>query len=130
MAGRWYGWASAFTFQDVSSDEARDGLLYARFAHEERLSLAELARRNFVSDSLVSRRIQQAKRELFGRDDLADRTIYYRLATMRRLGRRRCQHPVCRRPLSVGAHGNQRYCEVHGRAVWRTWRSRHDKLAA
>jgi hypothetical protein len=119
-----YAWSLRLSDLDVSSDHGREGLYYAQELARGQATGAELATSDSTSTGTIYRRIRQMKLEVFGRDDLSERTMRYRVQIMERRGGRVCAHPGCSRRLARSAHGNQRYCRRHGRPVWRTWRSR------
>jgi hypothetical protein len=148
--GRSYAWALAFRPGDPElawlSPQGREGLDYARqlarnaaeraqaalSTHErdllpERLTVAELAERNWTSQVAIHTLIKRARIELFGKD-LSERAIQYRLQQRRTRGERRCAEPGCERPLPRHAPAHRRYCHEHRTAAARVRRHRRRRL--
>lgn len=128
---RSYAWALHTDVADRAphelSDTAHEGLRYARDlaeaakdrAHDalrgiksERLTVAELARRDGRSASGVHRNIALARRELFG--EISDNAIYKRLQRKRNRPKfRRCAEPGCSESLPPRSPRHRRYCNLH-----------------
>jgi hypothetical protein len=76
------------------------------------LTLAQLAKQVHCSVTTVRRKIEQARRELWG--PIGDRAIYYRLKRhdqRARRDRRPCQTPGCSRRLPREATRRRKYCD-------------------
>jgi hypothetical protein len=145
MARR-YSWALHFPLgaPEVQrlSKEGREGFEYARSlarnAHERRqaplarqpipgrLSVAELAERDYASPIAVHSKIKQARIELFGKD-LSDRAITYRLRLRQErpeLRQRVCAEPGCTNTLPPQVSASRRYCATHRNTAARVRRHR------
>ena len=139
-----YAWAlhthvSARSPESLSQDAYR-GLEYARElagaakarSHQnvvrdpafKPLTIAALAARNGVAASTLRRRIDKARRALFG--DITDAAIYKRAQRQHQSARRfrRCEHTGCTHHLAADAHGNQKYCNQHRTPAERVRRHR------
>jgi hypothetical protein len=89
------------------------------------LTIAALAARDGVAASTIRRRIDKARRALFG--NLSDAAIYKRAQRQHQSARRfrRCEHhPRCDKHLAAKAHGNQKYCNDHRTPAERVRRHR------
>jgi len=137
-----YAWALHTEVANVPphrlGDNASDGLRYARDLAEaakqrghdalqgyktERLTLAELARRDGRAASTVHANIRRARQELFG--DLSESAIYKRLQRKRnRPPLRRCSEPDCTEHLPTKAPRHRRYCNLHRTGTARVRRHR------
>jgi|ERR671925_754215 hypothetical protein len=146
MARR-YSWALHFPpgspeLRGLSKD-AREGYEYARALARNalerrqaplarqlvpaRLTVAELAERDYTSPITVHSKIKQARIELFGKD-LSDRAIAYRLQRRRQqpeLRHRTCAEPGCPNALPPQASAGRRYCFTHRGPAARIRRHRH-----
>ena len=150
MARR-YSWALHFPAGSPElgglSKDAREGYEYARAlarnAHERRqaplarqlvparLTVAELAERDYTSPIAVHSKIKQARIELFGKD-LSDRAIAYRLRLRKErpeLRHRTCAEPDCPNALPPEASAARRYCNRHRTPKARTRRHRRRNSA-
>jgi hypothetical protein len=134
MARR-YSWALHFPpgspeLHGLSKD-AREGYEYARALARNalerrqaplarqlvpaRLTVAELAERDYTSPIAVHSKIKQARIELFGKD-LSDRAIAYRFQRRRQqpeLRHRLCAEAGCAHTLPQQASAGRRYCNQH-----------------
>lgn len=124
------------------SPAAREGLGYARRLAKRDLersraalfgdplppaTLADFALNEAESPSTIRRRIQQARKELWG--DLSDAGVYYRLRQARRRQEspvvpRRCEAPGCGKDLPATATPRRRFCPG-SRCRTRAHRARH-----
>lgn len=123
------------------SKEAREGLDYAyqlaQNAAERKalaleglapppLTIAELARDDDTSATVIHRRLSTLRIELFGKD-LSDSACYYRVRRDLEQGdpaRRPCAEPGCPRPLPRYPTARRHYCEFHGQSHGRVARHR------
>jgi hypothetical protein len=109
--------------RELTDDAAYRGKRALRGERLPPISERELAKRKRFSAELVSNRIEQARRELFGGLSLSG--IYYRVARQKQLRsrrRRRCAAPRCGRFLSSSASRSRRYCD--GACRVRAYRAR------
>jgi hypothetical protein len=144
--GRSYAWALRFRARGPAirylSREAREGFDYAFLlaenAHEraelalahspqiEKLTLTQLARDDSVSLATVRKRLEQVRRELFGKN-LGDRAIRYQLANRQGAAPRVCAEPGCDQPLPAHASERRRYCDDHRTVTARQRRQRRKR---
>ena len=134
MARR-YSWALHFPpgsreLRGLSKD-AREGVEYARSLARNalerrqaplarqpvpaRLTVNELAERDYTSPIAVHSKIKQARIALFGKD-LSDRAIRYRRRLRKKrpeLRHRACAEPGCSTTLPPQASAGRRYCNQH-----------------
>ena len=145
MARR-YSWALHFPAGSPElrglSNDAREGFEYARAlarnAHERRqaplarqpvparLTVAEMAERDYTSPITVHSKIKQARIELFGKN-LSDRAIAYRLRLRKERPEprhRTCAEPDCSTALRPQSSAARRYCDEHRTAAARLRRHR------
>ena len=150
-APRRYSWALAFPpghpRERALSAYARRGLAYARHLAEDarerrldalageqlepRLTIRELAEREYESPFVIADQIKQARIELFGKD-LSDSAIRYRLRRDRERGlpaERPCAEAGCPRPLPAKSTARRRYCEFHLASHARVRRHRERRAA-
>jgi hypothetical protein len=142
-----YAWARHLDASRVASTElsaaAAEGLAYAlelaedayersrdprRWLQLEPLTLAQLAREHGVPGATIGRRIQLARRQLFGA--LSDAAIYKRLQRQRARAPRSCAQPGCTATIPVAAPGQTRYCRLHAAGKERVRRHRRFRRAA
>jgi hypothetical protein len=150
MARR-YSWALHFPpgspeLRGLSKD-GREGYEYARSlarnASERRqaplarqpvparLTVNELAERDYTSPIAVHSKIKRARIEVFGKD-LSDRAIAYRLQRRRQrpeLRHRPCAHPGCSNTVPPQASAARRYCTTHRSTAARVRRHRNGNAA-
>jgi hypothetical protein len=137
-----HSWAShADESPTQLSATAEDGLEYARdlaYDAEERvrqarrgdpltppLTIADLSKRDGISEATIRARIRLARRQLFG--ELSDSGIRKRLQRQRIAAARAprpCQQHDCRQPLPQNARSNRRNCNLHASPKERTRRHR------
>jgi hypothetical protein len=141
-----YAWARhvavALTDPDELSDEAYEGLEYARdltFRAEERgrhalrherldppFTINDLALQYDLPAKTISKSIALARRELFG--NLSDPAIYKRVQRQDdRPTSRVCHQLGCGKRLPDSAHANRHYCTKHRSPKERARRSRAQK---
>lgn len=87
----------------------------ARQPVPDRLTVNELAGRDYTSPIAVHSKIKQARIELFGKN-LSDRAIRYRLRLRKErpeLRQRTCAEPDCPNTLPMQASAGCRYCNQH-----------------
>jgi hypothetical protein len=134
-----YAWARHVPLNDPRlSSEGREGLEYAQRLAEDALerslsalegrpmpvlTVEELSLSEDASPSTIRKRIEQARRELFG--SLSDAGIYYRLRRARKLKVRPwryCEALGCGEPLPAGATARRRFC-AGSTCRTRSWRA-------
>jgi hypothetical protein len=142
---RSYAWAHHLEASPVPlvslSPDAQEGLAYATVLADE---ATVRSRQSFVNDGIIAltieevadhfgvtvevlrRRVNKARRELFG--PIGDGAIIKRVQrhhARKKRSSRRCQEPSCGDRLDALTHASRRYCDEHGTAASRTRRHRH-----
>lgn len=143
---RSYAWARHLEASEVDYQElsrgARAGFEHALLLAEDSkrrsldprrdkklppLTVEEIAADEELPVAMIKRRIEQARRQLFG--ELSDQAIYKRCQRVRaRPGRRVCAQEGCDQPIPQACAGNRRYCLEHasGRERVRRHRQAHE----
>jgi hypothetical protein len=105
-----------------NSQERRHAGLRGGFV-PELLSVAELAARDGNWPPDVSKKIKEARVEIFGRD-LGERAIFDRIRRREELRDRRCKEPGCEATLPGLVSAARGYCDEHHTGAARARRSR------